>query len=326
MRGREGAAGRAGKAVYFPACVGRAGCLHGLRMPTVTLFSPAKVNLSLAITGRRADGFHQLLSVVAPLAWGDTLHATWPGETGPATLICDAPWVPTDGTNLILRAADAFAAATGWRGRVVFQLEKRIPVGAGLGGGSSNAVAALRALEALSGIALGLERRLVLAAGLGSDCPLFCHDGPVLMRGRGEHTRPLGAEAAARLRGRRILLFKPVFGVATAEAYAALAARPEWYAGEAAEEARLAAWEASAGAPAEELLGNTLERPVFAKWLALPAMLAWLRERHGVEARMSGSGSACFLLLRPGQDEAPLVQTLREGWGAEAFVHTAQLG
>jgi 4-diphosphocytidyl-2-C-methyl-D-erythritol kinase len=295
-------------------------------MQTVTLFSPAKVNLSLAITGRRTDGFHELISVVAPLTWGDTLRATWSGETGPATLVCDAPWVPTDGTNLILRAAEAFAEATGWRGRVAFGLEKRIPVGAGLGGGSGNAVAALRALEALSGVALGLERRLVLAAGLGSDCPLFCHDGPVLMRGRGEHIRPLGAEAAARLRGRRVLLFKPDFGVATAEAYAALAARPEWYTGAAAEVARLAAWEASAGASAEELLFNTLEQPVFAKWFALPAMLAWLRERHGVEARMSGSGSACFLLLLPGQDEAPLVQTIREGWGAEAFVHIAQVG
>jgi 4-diphosphocytidyl-2-C-methyl-D-erythritol kinase len=296
-------------------------------MQTVTLFSPAKINLSLAITGRRTDGFHELVSVVTTLAWGDTLHASLQfGDTGPATLACDAPGVPTDASNLVLRAAAAFAEATGWRGRVAFCLKKRIPVGAGLGGGSGNAVAAVRALEALSGVALGREQRLALAAGLGSDCPLFCHEGPVVMRGRGERIEPLGAEAAARLRGRRVLIFKPEFGVATAEAYAALAARPDWYAEVAVEEARLAAWQANPGAPAEALLANTLERPVFAKWLALPAMLAWLRERHGVQARMSGSGSACFLLLQPGQDEALLVRTIREGWGAGAFVQATLLG
>ena len=294
-------------------------------MQSVTFPSPAKINLSLAITGRRADGFHDLISVVAPLVWGDTLEASWAGDPGPAELACDAPGVPTDGSNLVLRAAEAFAVETGWRGRVLFKLEKRIPVGAGLGGGSGNAVAALRALESLSGRALGAERRLALAAGLGSDCPLFCHDASVLMRGRGERITPLGAEAAGRLRGRRVLLFKPDFGVATAEAYAALAARPEWYADAAAEEGRLAAWLGEDRAPAEALLANTLERPVFAKWIALPAMLAWLRERHGVEARMSGSGSACFLLLEPGRDEAPLRETIREAWGAAAFVQATAL-
>jgi len=319
-----GARGGSSRTVF--SGVRGAGGLFGWReMQTVTLFSPAKINLSLAITGRRADGFHELVSVVAPLAWGDTLHAAWAGESGPATLVCDAPGVPTDGGNLVLRAAEAFAAATGWRGRVAFTLEKRIPVGAGLGGGSSNAVAALRALEALSGVALEPGRRLQLAAGLGSDCPLFLHDGPVVMRGRGERVEPLGAGAAGRLRGRRVLVFKPAFGVATAEAYAALAARPEWYADAAAEEARLAGWAADAGAPAEALLANTLERPVFAKWIALPTMLAWLRERHGVEARMSGSGSACFVLLEPGRDEAPLRETLHAGWGAEALVQATAL-
>lgn len=295
-------------------------------MQTVTLFSPAKINLSLAITGRRADGFHELVSVVTTLAWGDTLRATWTGGTGPATLVCAAPEVPTDASNLVLRAAAVFADATGWRGQVSFELEKRIPVGAGLGGGSGNAVTALRALEALSGTELGWVRRLALAAGLGSDCPLFCHEGPVIMRGRGERVELLGAEAAARLRGRRVLIFKPSFGVATAGAYAALTERPDWYAGAASEEARLAEWVANPAAPAEALLVNTLEQPVFAKWVALPAMLAWLRERHGVEARMSGSGSACFLLLSPGQDEAPLVETIRAGWGPDAFVQATTLG
>lgn len=300
----------------------RLGCAA---MDSVTIFSPAKINLSLAITGRRADGFHELVSVVAQLGFGDTLKAERAEDGACATLACDVSGVPTDGSNLILRAAAKFAEATGWRGGVKFSLEKRIPVGAGLGGGSSNAVAALRALERLSGVALDASRRLELAAALGSDCPLFWHDAPVVMRGRGERIEPMAGGAAGRLRGRRVLVFKPDFGVATAWAYQALAARPKWYADAAAEEARLAAWLADAAAPAEALLANTLERPVFAKWVALPALLAWLRERHDISARMSGSGSACFALLDDKADESAAVETIRSAWGETAFVQATTL-
>ena len=310
-------------------CVSAARTLRwgGAVQSRVSIFSPAKINLSLAITGRRADGFHELVSVVAPLTFGDTLHAEHDdAEAGRFTLACDAPGVPTDASNLVLRAAEAFAAETGWRGGVRFILEKRIPVGAGLGGGSGNAIAALRALEQLSGIVLAPDRAEALAAGLGSDCPLFLRGAPVVMRGRGERLSALPAGATARLSGRRVLVFKPGFGVATPWAYQALAARPDWYADAAASEAALAAWIADPGAPAEALLANTLERPVFAKWVALPALLAWLRERHGVTAaRMSGSGSACFALLEEDRDEAPLITTIREAWGAETFVQTTSL-
>lgn len=315
----------------FWACGARVG-RHGVgRVDTVSIFSPAKLNLSLAITGRRSDGFHELVSLVAPLDFGDWLHAVRTDlvaakrSGGGATLVCEVPGVPLDGNNLILRAAAKFADVTGWRGGVRFTLEKRIPIGAGLGGGSSNAVAALRALEVLSGIALGSAQRDELAAGLGSDCPLFWRAGPVVMRGRGERIETLVPEAAARLRGRRVLVFKPAFGVATAWAYQALAADPRGYAEAAVAEARLAAWGADARVPVESLLENSLERAVFAKWIALPAMLTWLRERHGVTARMSGSGSACFALLNPGQDAPALSATIREGWGEDAFVQAAAL-
>lgn len=294
-------------------------------METVSIPSPAKVNLSLAITGRRADGFHELVSVVAPLAFGDTLHARRAADGAGFTLTCDVAEVPVDESNLVLRAARLFAAETGWRGGVEFSLEKRIPMGAGLGGGSSNAVAALRALERLSGRELDAARRDALAAELGSDCPLFWRATPVVMRGRGEKVDALPEAAAARLRGRKLLIFKPGFGVATAWAYQALAATPGAYADASAEEARLAAWMAETAAPAEELLLNTMEGPVFAKWIALPAMLAWLRERHGLQARMSGSGSACFAFCPEGMDLASVTQTVREGWGAEAFVQATQL-
>jgi 4-diphosphocytidyl-2-C-methyl-D-erythritol kinase len=95
-----------------------------------SLFSPAKINLYLAITGRRADGYHDLVSVVAPLNWGDTLHVTTASDT---VLTCDDPTLAIDETNLILKATAAFRADTGWKDGVHFRLDKRIPVGAGLG-------------------------------------------------------------------------------------------------------------------------------------------------------------------------------------------------
>ncbi len=292
----------------------------------VVVPSPAKINLYLAVTGRRGDGFHDLVSVAAPLAFGDELavEAVDAGAGPRFALACDDPAVPLDGSNLVLRAAEAFAAATGWAGGARFTLTKRIPLGAGLGGGSSNAVAALRALDRLTGGGTGGERLAALAAGLGSDCALFLRDGPVVMRGRGERVEDLPPAAAARLRGRRVLVFRPDFGIATPWAYARMAARGTDYVAAAEAEARLAGWVAGA-APAEALLANNLEAPAFAKHLALPVMLAWLRERHGLAPRMSGSGSACFALLGEADDAAAVEATVRAGWGPAARVVVTRL-
>jgi len=296
-------------------------------VPALSQFSPAKLNLFLAVTGRRADGFHDLVSVAAPLTFGDTLHAE-PAAT--FSLRCDEPGVPLDEGNLILRAARAFreAAPGSAVSGAAFRLEKRIPMGAGLGGGSSNAVAALRLLNRLAGVpaALGPDAQFAAAARLGSDCPLFLHDGPVIMRGRGERLEALPPGAAARIRGRRVLVFKPSFGIATPWAYARLAAlAPRSYLPAAEAEARLAAWLSSGTAPLEELLFNTLETPAFGKFLALPVLLERLQREFGLVPRMSGSGSACFALLPAGLDPAPLRRVIREAWGESAFVTEAAL-
>lgn len=296
----------------------------------VTVFSPAKINLFLAITGRRADGFHDLVSVVAPLEFGDELVAERGERTkedggprvdgaGRVTLACDAADVPLDETNLILKAAKLFATATGWGGRVHFRLTKRIPMGAGLGGGSSNAVAALRALNQLAGGRASEAQLEAMAAQLGSDCVLFLRDAPVVMRGRGERVENLSVGAAARVRGRRVLVFKPSFGIATPWAYGRMVARGSDYVPAADAEARLAAWSAG-GAPVEELLFNNMEPAAFEKFVALPVLLQKLRDEFGLAPRMSGSGSACFALLRDDQPAAPIIARIREAWGESACV------
>lgn len=291
-----------------------------------TVFSPAKLNLFLAVTGRRGDGFHDLVSVAAPVAFGDTLEAgsKEPGAGSGFSLECDDPAVPVDGNNLILKAAEAFAAVSGWKRAVHFKLTKRIPMGAGLGGGSSNAVAALRVLNQLAGDRLAepdLER---IAAGLGSDCVLFLKNAPVVMRGRGERVEALADGAAARLRGRRVLVFKPGFGISTPWAYGRMIARGTDYLPAAEAEARLAAWVAGS-APAGTLLFNNMEPAAFEKYLALPLLLERLRREFGVAAAMSGSGSACHALLGDDQVTEPLVAAIRASWGDGAFVRETRL-
>jgi 4-diphosphocytidyl-2-C-methyl-D-erythritol kinase len=300
---------------------------------TVTVFSPAKINLYLAVTGRRGDGFHDLVSVAVPLDFGDELRAerremgdgSWEMKTGGQfSLQCDEPDVPLDESNLVLRAARAFGAATGYEGSVAFRLTKRIPLGAGLGGGSSNAVAALRALNQLTGDLLPEAQLAGVVAGLGSDCALFLHQAPVVMRGRGERAELLPASAAARLRGRRVLLFKPGFAISTPWAYRRMVERGNDYVPAAAAEGQLAAW-LKGDTPADELLFNNMEAAAFEKFPALPVLLGKLRHDFGTTGRMSGSGSACFIVLGDDFVSAPLVECIRQCWGAPAWMQEARI-
>ncbi len=296
------------------------------------MLSPAKINLFLAVLGKRPDGYHDLVSLAAPLAFGDTLEAT-PADSFSVT--CDDPAVPLDGTNLILKAALAFRAAANWPGGAQFRLQKRIPIGAGLGGGSSNAAAALLFLNEFAGHALSPDALSAVAAQVGSDCPLFLHQRPVVLRGRGERIEPLPPAAAARVRGRRVLLFMPSFGVSTPWAYGQWShqdeprtasvpssSAPPPIGDKDAADSILAPWLAST-APAEKLLFNSLEAPVFEKYVALPALLTDLRRDFGFAAAMSGSGSCCFALLPP--DVAPnrvqaAIAAIRSAYGPATFV------
>ncbi|WP_438479607.1 4-(cytidine 5'-diphospho)-2-C-methyl-D-erythritol kinase [Oleiharenicola lentus] len=286
-------------------------------------FSPAKLNLFLAITGRRADGFHDLVSVATRLSFGDELVAE-ENSAGKFTLECNVPEVPVDASNLVLKAALAFAAATGWKGGAHFKLTKRTPMGAGLGGGSSNAVAALRALNRLAEQPLDENQLAEIAATLGSDCVLFLKNAPVVMRGRGERVEVLPERASVRLRGRRVLVFKPSLGISTPWAYKRMIARGADYLPGADAEARLATWLAG-DERAEALVFNNMEPAAFEKYLALPVTLEAMRREFGVVARMSGSGSACYALLGDDFATKPLVAWLRERWGDAIFVQEATL-
>jgi len=294
------------------------------------VYPSAKINLFLAITGRRTDGFHDLVSVVARLSLADDLGITAGEEGSGFSLTCSDAAVPLDGSNLILRAAEAYRVASGWKRGAEFILKKKIPMGAGLGGGSSDAAWALWGLNQLADNfrevpKLSEARIEEIASEIGSDCALFLHRSPVVIRGRGERVSPLPEGVAKRLLKRRVLIFKPDVSINTAWAYRQLAARaPESYLPAEQAEARLAAW-IDSDAPAEDLLFNNMEPVAFEKFVALPVLLARLRERFGVAAGMSGSGSACFALLRENQEAGEMIECVREAWGRDAFVAEARI-
>jgi len=272
--------------------------------------APAKLNLSLAIVGRRADGFHDLVSVVVPLELADELTFEPAAEWA---LACDDPSVPLDASNLVLKAAEAYARRRPEIPRGRFRLTKRIPNGAGLGGGSSDAAATLRLLDRASGDPRGPEFLESVALEVGSDCAFFVRGLPAVMRGRGERLEALPASVCRALAGRSVIVIKPPFGVPTPEAYA-LFVRHGVLRPPAQAESLLEGWMARPETD-PSLLGNDLESPVFRKYLALPVGLEAAAAAVGRSFRMTGSGSACFCLVRGRPDFDALRSVLQRCWG-----------
>lgn len=286
----------------------------------LSALAPAKINLFLAITGRRPDGFHNLVSVVAPLAFGDELRFV-PEEREGFRLQCLQAEVPLGEDNLILRAAKRYRECLGRPLGGVFHLEKQIPIGAGLGGGSSDASTALLLLDQHCAKALGNSTLESLAAELGSDCPLFLRRQALIMRGRGELLEGLDEETRLRLSGQRILLFKPSFGVSTPWAYKQMAcASTPPYLPESEAEEKLRHWRKHLHLPLASLLYNNMQTEVFRKYIALASLLEELSAVETITPLMSGSGSCCFCVLPEGYDSDPLIRQIRAAWGEAAFV------
>ena len=182
------------------------------RVQKTTLLSPAKVNLSLTVLGKRPDGFHDIHSIMQPLTLSDEIHlAITDGDA--VTVTCEHPRVPTDGRNLAHRAATLFQRETGRRCGIAIDIRKRIPVAAGLGGGSSNAATVLMGLDRLLGTACGEEKLRAMGARLGSDVPFFILQSSAIARGRGELLEKIT------LPPYWYTLYNPPFAVSAAWAY-----------------------------------------------------------------------------------------------------------
>jgi 4-diphosphocytidyl-2-C-methyl-D-erythritol kinase len=252
-----------------------------------------KVNLLLNILGKRADGFHNLETIFQPVSLCDRLLFDRAGND--IELACSDAALPTDASNLVWRAAAAFRAQTGLADGVRIRLEKRIPMAAGLGGGSGNAATTLLALNELFGQPLDHAALHKLAAQLGSDVPFFLQTGPALGVGRGEQIQTLAPFPA--LTGAAILLIHPGFGVATAWAYQNLARYPQALNGESGRAARMLE-KLNGTSPAEALREayNSLEAPVLPKYPILSLFQDFLRSEGALMSMMSGSGSTTFAI------------------------------
>jgi 4-diphosphocytidyl-2-C-methyl-D-erythritol kinase len=251
--------------------------------------SPAKVNLCLRVVGRRDDGYHLLDSLFVPIDLCDDIAVTVAGVAADAAMSisarCDRDDVPSGGDNLVARAAAAVLAERRLGGTLHFEIAKRIPPGAGLGGGSGNAATVLRGLN--EALALGVEgtRLAELALHLGADVPFFLRGRPARVRGIGERIEPV--EPGGPLDDLALVVAIPPVAVATAwafRAYAAAGAVPA--PGHEAE--RLAA----GARPTEDLLVNDLERVVLPAFPAVAELKAVLLRAGATAAVMSGSGSA----------------------------------
>ncbi len=263
-------------------------------MTAFSLAAPAKLNLSLRVVARRDDGFHEIDTLMVKLAGlADTIEFA---DADGFQFHCDDDEIPCDDSNLVVKAVRAYEAASGIPCRCAISLTKKIPHGAGLAGGSSDAATTLLGLNRMHGYPLGVDALHEIATRLGSDIPFFLTNGAARCTGRGEKIQPVPPPPAV-----PVLLLKPSFAVATPDAYRR--------------------WQSSSEisgihyAP-QKINGlnlfNDLERPVFEKHRFLAELKNWLMDRHETSAAlMSGSGATVFAILKDADDASSLAAAAR---------------
>ena len=288
------------------------------RQAQLTVFSPAKINLYLKIWGRRADGYHELETVMAPLEFGDQI--TLQLRKTSLVLECDNPNLPTDESNLAYQAAQLLREATGMENGVKITLRKRIPLAAGLAGGSSNAAAVLTGLNQLWQAGATPEQLGELAAKMGSDINFFLAGGAALCRSRGEQVEPIPCRLSA-----AVLLINPSFGIPTPWAYqhwAAAAPLTEPPTDSSLLRRGLAENDLDAVASS---LYNSLEAPCLKKFPILRLLQDAMRAEGAAGALMSGSGATVFGLFANAQKAESAAQRIREEFGPSMWTQVTRL-
>lgn len=267
----------------------RRGTFGACTIPRMIAYPHAKINLGLNVIGKRADGYHDIESVMVPIPLHDALEVVMNPEAPQGWVSYTRSGLPVDGplkSDLVMRAHALLSSEHRLPGLRV-HLHKAIPLGAGLGGGSSNGAFALSLINQVAGLGLRRSGLTELAAVLGSDCPFFVSDGPQLARGRGEVLTPIELDLA----GLWIVLVNPGVHVATSLAYA--------HAEMSGRELGLA--QLLRHEPVErwrEAAPNLMEPYVFRTWPEVAEAYARLRHAGAAHAAMSGSGSTVFGIFR----------------------------
>lgn len=272
-------------------------------------FAPAKVNLALHVTGRRADGYHLLESLAVFTRFGDKLSIEAAERDAFSIAGPYAPDVPTDETNLVLKARDALRAASpsGATPPVAIRLDKNLPIASGIGGGSSDAAAALRGLAGFWGLDIGRDELCSIGAALGADLPMCVAARPLVVRGVGEELSPVAGFPALGL-----VLVNPGVGVSTPAVFAALGKRDNG---------------ALPPLPSHidfhtlrnwlDTTRNDLEEAARSIEPSIAAAKAALEKADAGFVRMSGSGATCFGLFETGnlaKRAAAIIRDRQPGW------------
>jgi 4-diphosphocytidyl-2-C-methyl-D-erythritol kinase len=252
--------------------------------------SYAKINLTLDVLGRRSDGYHELVTIMQTVDLYDTICLT-NAEDGQVQTVCTRPEL-NNADNLAARAAQAIRQRLGLTRGLLIELDKRVPVAAGLGGGSGNAAAVLLALRQWWNLPLTAEELHEIAASLGSDVPFFLSGGLALCEGRGEHIQPLALTLPPAQRW--LLLLKPGIGVATPAVFRALTAR-DYSDGRPSQ--RVLADLQAGRTPHSEDLYNSLEHGVLERYPLVAEARDAMLHAGAPFARLSGSGPTLFSLF-----------------------------
>jgi len=285
----------------------------------IRLSAPAKINWILDILERRDDGYHELETVASTITLADEVVVSSRAGDSSILLTCNDPSVPTDDDNLACRAAAMLARRSGIRCGASIDLTKRIPAGAGLGGGSSDAAAVLRGLNRLWGLDWSLPRLLPIAAAIGSDVPLLMTGGTAVARGRGEFVEPLTFRWPGFL-----VVAMPALHVPTREVYAGVRREDLRVVSEAA--SVFGDGTAASRWTARELLErcrNGLEAAAFRRFDKLAELHAALRRACDRPWQLCGSGSSMFTACDSVEEAESCARTVRARFGIRA--ETARL-
>ncbi|MBN1885183.1 MAG: 4-(cytidine 5'-diphospho)-2-C-methyl-D-erythritol kinase [Candidatus Krumholzibacteriota bacterium] len=271
-----------------------------------TVRCAAKLNLYLEVLGPRPDGYHDILTFFQPVDLRDEIVIE--RRSSGIDLAGNDPSIPWDESNLCHRAAALILDAAGRPGGVAIEVHKRIPAGAGLGGGSSDAAGVLAGIDHLYGLGLGEDALASLALQIGSDAPFFVRRRPAIGRGRGEELEPV-----AGLRGGWFVVAKPPESVSTAAAYAAL----DFLLTTEKRKAKLSKLLEGLEAYPDDSLDtfNSFERAVARDHPGVGRVLRAMRDSGPDLCSLSGSGSACFALYR----EEDRARRMRDGLRGEGL-------
>lgn len=288
---------------------------------SIVIEAPAKINLYLEVLGVREDGYHDIRSVVAPVSLYDILHMEDSDghvetitDISPELINMDGGWSRASDDNIVTAAVYQMKKETGYAGGVRIRIEKNIPVGGGLGGGSADAAAALRGLNSLWGLDLPVERLQEIGARLGCDVPGLVHGGWVCIEGLGERVTPLDIANNDEL---WLVIVNPCFPVSTGDIYSRCSSGLT--SGAIPFSSMCSRLKERSLAGVSGALFNGLQETVFEKYPAIEIVAENLHGAGATGVLVSGSGASVFGLARDEGHAHDIDERVRGGSGVPVW-------